>query len=301
LGIRPEIYGTKKQGAMGLASMVAAGLVLGGLIGSPLLAIGYILKKAWQKVFGSDIEEDSKAYLQETFGLSKKQSEFAVRLSWRGLPAAALGIDFSNRVAPNLPFTNLPPGELRWQDLIGAGLGAASIPLQKGFMVATALQQGAPGRALEYAAPTALQNLLAAKRLGGEGATTLSGRPIFTAEGKPLILTPQETGKKALGFQPIRLAENYRKEQHAREMERIRKRVAQDFAGSLARAIRDQDDEAFDKTIDAWVDYNNQMLKAGRLADVISPQSIHQSVINRFKPKYPDVSEKKMLLRQPGR
>jgi hypothetical protein len=296
LGVNPEIYGTQAQGAKGLARMFAGAMISGGLTAS---FIGPILKTAWEQVFGSNLEEDAKDFLQHTVGVSKGTAEFTERLFDRGLPAAALGIDIGSRIAPNLPMQRQLSEDLTWQNLVAGALGAGSIPLQVAFGVGKALHQGEPGKALEAGAPVSVGNVLKALRLGTEGATTFKGQPIFTDQGEPLVLDMGEAIRKAAGFQPIRLAEHQRKASFAREMEKDRRDKAQGFAGDLARAIRAGDDAGFNRTVEALTAYNNEMQKAGRLADIIDPKSVEQAVRSRFKSKYPDVSQKKMMLRRP--
>jgi hypothetical protein len=298
LGYNPEVYGSKVQGVQGLTRMLAGAAITGGLMGTGLWPI---FAKAYQMVFGSNLEEDGKDYLQETFGTSQGVSERIVRGAVGGLPAMALSIDIGSRIAPNLPMMNLPPGKLTPGSLLMGAAGASAIPLQVGFGVINALDQGEPRRALEAAAPVSVRNLLAAIRLATEGATTMKGQPIFTAQGEPLVLDMGEAARKALGFQPSRLAEHQRKASFARAMEEDRRDTAQGFAGDLTRAIRNEDDAGFNRTIEAWIAYNNKMLEAGRYADIIEPESVLQAVKMRFQPKYPDVSQKKMILRDMGR
>jgi hypothetical protein len=298
MGVNPEVYGSRETGAMALTRMFAGAMMSAGIMGTGLWPV---INFAWEKVFGSNIEEDGKDYLQATFGVSHGTAEMLERTMQRGLLAGALGIDIGSRVAPNLPMTNLPAGELTWQNLVGAALGAGSIPLQTAWSVGHALSQGEPRRALEAGAPVSVRNLLAAYRLSTEGATTMKGQPIFTDQGEPLKLTPGEAIKKGMGFQPVRVSEHYSKERHARRMEDDRQDRAQGFAGDLARAIRNEDEAGFRRTIDDWVAYNNKMIEAKRYADVIKPQSVLSAVKSRFKPKYPDVSQKQMILRNMGR
>jgi hypothetical protein len=299
MGVNPEVYGSRETGATALTRMLAGALLMGGITGTGLWPV---IRTGYEAVFGSNIEEDGKDYLQATFGISHASAAMLERTLQRGLLAGALEIDIGSRIAPNLPvMSSLPDGKLSWQNLVGAVLGAGSIPAQTIWSVGYALGQGEKGRALEAASPVSVRNLLAAIRLSTEGATTMKGQPIFTAEGEPLKLTPGEAIKKGMGFQPVRLAEHYSKERHARRMEDDRRDRAQGFAGDLARAIRNEDEAGFQRTIDEWVAYNNKMLEAKRYADVIKPQSVLQAVKSRFKPKYPDVSQKQMILRDMGR
>ena len=297
-GVNPEVYGTRVQGVQGLTRMFAAGLMTAGLMGTGLYPIA---TAAWEKVFGTNMEEEGKAYLQEEFGVSQGTAERLTRGAVAGLPAMALGIDIGSRIAPNLPMTNLPSGDLTWQNMVGAALGAGSIPLQVAFGVGKAVSQGDYLRALEAGAPVSVRNLLAAIRLHTQGATTLKGQPIFTAQGEPLKLDLGETVRKSVGLQPARLAEHYRQKAHARRMEEDVRGQVQDFAGDLARAIRNEDEEGFRRTVEAWIEHNNRMLAAGRYADVIEPQRVEQAVKMRFRPQYPDVSKEKMILRGMGR
>jgi hypothetical protein len=173
--------------------------------------------------------------------------------------------------------------------------------LQKGWQAGAAINRGDYGRAAEAAAPVSIQNLLAAVRMGREGPTTMQGRPLFTQAGEALELSGGELARKAMGFQPIRVAERASHERFAQGQERSRRQKVQDFAATLARAIRVEDDAGFEAGIEAWVAYNNKMIEAGRYADVIEPQTVEGAIMSRFKPKFPDVSEKKMLLREMGR
>jgi hypothetical protein len=120
-------------------------------------------------------------------------------------------------------------------------------------------------------------------------------------EGEQLKLTWGETAWKAVGLQPSRLAEHYAQKKFADAMEQDRRDHVQDIAGALARAIRTEDEALFDRTVDKWMEYNNYLMERGRLADLVTPEAVMASVERRFKPVYPDVSEKKMLLRREGR
>jgi hypothetical protein len=175
------------------------------------------------------------------------------------------------------------------------------MPLQKVIQAGVALSYGNYERAGEALAPSALQYLMAARRLGQEGATTLAGRPILTKDSEPLRLTLPEALAKSMGFQPVRLAEHQQTARIARSLEEDRRDQVQNLAGKLAQAIRNQDEEAYQDAIQEMNTYNQKMLARGRLADLITPKAVMASVKRRFQPVLPDASLQKMFLRQQRR
>jgi len=119
------------------------------------------------------------------------------------------GISFSQRILPfSVPTTR---DYKNWKDaLVDIGGIFMDIPNRAG-LVAEDIKNKDYMRAIEDAAPQAIRNLFAARRLQTMGARTRSGRPIvdWLTGQTPLKLNQGETVAKMLGFQPYRMAKGW--------------------------------------------------------------------------------------------
>ena len=61
-------------------------------------------------------------------------------------------------------------------------------------------------RAVEFASPAFLENMLKAARMAAQGATTPAGKIIFGEKGKPIRETTGEAIAQAVGFRPPRIS-----------------------------------------------------------------------------------------------
>jgi hypothetical protein len=117
-----------------------------------------------------------------------------------GLPAL-VGADLSGSLRIKFPDIT-DPGQLFQESAFGVYGGVAT----KGADAVKNLIDGKALKAFEAAAPVAIEKPLKSVRLFKEGATTKSGKTIFSGSGKPLQVSLREAITQGLGFRPGRLA-----------------------------------------------------------------------------------------------
>jgi hypothetical protein len=307
-----QIFRYMRDGEYGaLGRLVAAAGMVGGL---NALGMRDVIQTAYRKVYGRDAESDSKHYLQTVLG--NRGGEALNRLMFRGLPAAVMGFDLSPRMAHHLPWTFLAKGfsgaflgnkENLWQ-FAGTALG----PMESMGRSMRALQENAPGRAVEAMAPTWLRNPMAAHRLYTRGPETVSGRQIMGEDLKHHKMSLGEAAYKALGVQPVRLSEEQGKYETTRKLEETTQGKLRDLASRYMEARRKRDEgksrrdnegvaqgeEGMRQVLRELSEYNRSMTKAGRKADVIGVTQFRGAVQIRQRPVYPEKTKRKTVLRQ---
>jgi hypothetical protein len=264
--------------------------------------MGSILKTpitwAYKKVFGRDVEDDAKEYLQGQIG--EDAGEITNRAIWYGIPAATLGIDISNRIAPNLPLglDRLPPGKKDYKDYLINAMGAVTGPLQRGWIAADYFSRGDYKRAFENIMPISVSNALAGYRLTKEGALTRTGREIWTSQMEPLRLTPGEGLRKSMGFQPSKLIDHYKKTQQAIEANEDKRNLLDKATTRIANGFKKGDEQLAQTGIMQILEHNEKAINERRFADIIDDKSMQQAIEMRFKPQFSDKSASKTLLRE---
>jgi len=113
------------------------------------------------------------------------------------------GVDMSRALAVNIPFISDPDRSMG--DRMAGVWGGM---FKKPGMAMSAAQKGDYLRAIENLMPEFVANPMRAARQYGQGATTMSGKPIFDPEtGKQMQYGLADVGKKMLGFQPLDISE----------------------------------------------------------------------------------------------
>ena len=286
--IGPEATGKMQGGA--LLRFLLAALAIGGTTGAGIYGVA---SRVYRKTTGRHLADDVKNYAQAMFG--EKAGTFASRTVINGLPASVFGFDLSQRMVHHLPLVEESDKPTSWAQKI---TGAVSGPFEKAAIAGAALEKGEPRRAAESLAPNFIGNPLKAQRLYSQDPTTLSGRPILGADLKPHRLGMAEAVMKGVGVQPIRLSEEQSRQKFANLQEQDLKARKDKFVNRLSKAVKAQDQGEITAVVKEISTYNQEMIKAGREADVITDQSIRSSVQQRMKPVVPDKSPKKMILRQ---
>jgi hypothetical protein len=276
-----------RYGALG--RLVAAAGLVGGL---NALGMKDIIEKAYRKAYGRNAEADAKHYLQTILG--ERGGEALNRIVFRGLPAGMAGFDLSPRMVHHLPWNFLAEGWTHPSKLLGAAFG----PFESLPRAGKALAEHHPERALEAVAWTWLRNPLGAYRLYERGPETLSGRPIMGLDLKRQPYTAGEAALKALGLQPIRLSEEQSRFETTRAVTEARQAQLRDWAARYVQAREQKDGEAQRRIVREWNAYNQEMRRAGRRADLITPQQFRAAVLIRIRPMYPEGSAKRTRLRQ---
>ena len=259
-----------KAGNIGpVAKSLAALTFLGGFSALPLASL---FKWAWRKVFGSDPEADLRNAIGETAG------QFAAR----GAPSL-IGVSFTGSISP----MDMPtPADVTTFEKTITELGGvfADVPV-RAARISKDLFLKQYARAFEDALPEALRNPIAAYRLYEEGARTRSGRTILDLEtAEPLKLMLDETVWKALGFQPVRLAEQWDIQKALDQFYGERMAKKQNWADRYWLAFLNDDSEEMDSITQEILDYNNKAQRRGRTEDEISVSEMDDMLQARTRP-----------------
>jgi len=269
------------------AKSIAAVIFLGGLKATPLAALMIWL---WRKVFGTDPEAELRSALGETAG----------QIAMRGLPSQ-IGISFTGSISP----MDIPtPSDMGTFQKTAAEIGGvfADVPARVG-RVAKSLAVKNYSRALEDASPEVLRNPLAAYRLYEEGSRARNGRIILDLEsGEPLKITSGEMVRKLLGYQPIRMAEQYDIKKALDQFYGDRQKLKQNWADRFWLSFLNDDKEEMLNITQEITDYNAKMERRGRNDDMISVDEMDDMLTTRARPlnipaaymlpKYQDILDK---------
>jgi hypothetical protein len=242
-----------------LARSTFALALFGGLSALP----GFeAIKWFWRKTFGTDLEGEAREALGEQVG----------RTLFRGAPAAGLGISFTGAVSPVEIPTNL-------KELGGVFADQG----QRAFNVYRDLRIKDYRRALEEASPEIIRNPLAAYRMYTQGIRTRSGEAIVDIQtGEPLKATPGEAARKAVGFQPTRMAEQWDINQFIRNKTKERTNRKQLWTDTFFLAYLNKDLGGMKQVISDINTHNEGMIKRKRENDIIPISELDEMLKNRM-------------------
>lgn len=251
-----------KAGELGpLARSLSAWILLGGARALPGFSI---LAGLYATLFDRDIEGDAREAMGATAG----------QILFRGLPSGA-----------NISFTgSVGMGDLIPTDLTSLGGVAAGIPerLQRVYRDVTTRQWA---RALEDAAPEALRNPLAARRLYAEGDRDRSGRMILDLDSmQQLKLTQAEAIRKALGFAPDRLRREWDIRDTLDVIHTQRQQLTSQWADLLVLADVSSDVAGMGEVLQEWERYNAKVRGRGREDLVIDADTLDRAINSRLRP-----------------
>lgn len=221
-----------KAGDVGpLARHFAALTAVAGFGGLPL--IGQLLRWAYPRVFGSDPEEDAKDLI----------GKLPAQVLFRGLPSL-VGVSLTGSAGASEIIPLPEPGQ-DWSEAFTRWAGGVTADLpSRVARIGQDLAHRNYARALEDAGPRPVRNILEARRLYSEGATTRGGRPILDiGAGQQMKLTEWEALLKGMGFQLDKLTRE-------RQLGTVLKIVQNGFANRKAHwadrlylAIKSNNDE----------------------------------------------------------
>jgi GGDEF domain-containing protein len=177
-----------------VARSLTALVLFGGLAALPF---GDDLDKWYRRLFGERPLRMLDKWLRETAGEYTDFGDQIADFVLHGAPALA-GVNFSRAIGVNIPWFS-PEDESLAERVTGVWGGLA----QKVVYAADAAGKADFWRAAEYLSPEALANILRAYRHYADGATTLSGRPVFGDDGKQVRYTAKEGVIRAFGFMPL--------------------------------------------------------------------------------------------------
>ncbi|GAG86221.1 unnamed protein product, partial [marine sediment metagenome] len=138
-------------------------------------------------------------------------------------------------------------------------------------------------RAIEESSPEVLRNPLAAYRLYTDGNLTRNGRVLMDYETlQPMKISGLDATKKALGFQPIKLAENWDVKETLDFFQTDRMAKKQNWADLIYLAFQNKDLEMFNDAVEQWQTYNTHLLRRSELP--ITEDELNQMIAIRARP-----------------
>lgn len=242
-----------------IARSMAALVFFGGFTALPFYSI---VSAIWRHVFHKDIEAEARGALGKLTG----------RTFARGAPSL-FGVSFTGSVGM---------GDILPTNLKEIGGVFADIPARV-YRVGKDIKTKQYLRAIEDSSPEVLRNPLAAYRLYTDGNLTRNGRVLMDYETlQPLKISGLEATKKALGFQPIKLAENWDVAEtlDAFQTERLAKK--QNWADLIYLAYLNKDLELFNDAIEQWQIYNTHLIRRGEVP--IAEDELNQMIAIRARP-----------------
>jgi hypothetical protein len=258
------------KGEFGVVVRSLTALVLFG--GLAALPFGDDLDKWYRRIFGERPLRMLDKWLRETAGEYTDFGDQIADFVLHGAPALG-GVNFSRSIGVNIPWFS-PEDDSLAERVTGVWGGMA----QKVRFAGLAVAKGDLYRATEYISPEALATILRAYRHYAEGATTMSGRPVFGDDGKQVRYTAKDAAIRSFGFMPL--------EPSKQTQNRWDARLARDFwterkSDVLARFRTAKDRKAAMQ----WVrDFNRELRAApgGALVPPITIQTLRQAL--RAKP-----------------
>lgn len=180
-----------------LALLKYAGMIT-AIGGVAALAGGDEINKLIRRLTGKDhrmaMEVWTRKHAKE-YGTAGELMNAAV---WHG-GMGALGVNVSNAMRLNIPMSGWITGDSTAGE---SAMGIWSGMYDKGANTLKYASRGQIGRALESAAPAAIEAPIKAYRMATQGATTTHGKPVFDENGKPLKYSGLDAAKRAIGLQP---------------------------------------------------------------------------------------------------
>ena len=160
-------------------------------------------------------------------------------------------------------------------DMVGEALGIPYALVQSVGRAKSAVEAGAPARAVEEIAPVALKNAMAAYRLATEGAHSITGTPIKDPlTQQPKTLSSTEAVFKALGFQAVSQTKASLTQNAVDRTDAVRADKAKLLANRIANAMRDNNVDAVKANLRAWKDWNAKAKADGKPSLLILPQDM---------------------------
>lgn len=223
------------------ARSISALVFFGGVAALP----GWeILKFMWRKIFDTDPETEARDAMGRFWG----------QIAMKGAPTA-IGISFTGSVG----MADILPTDLKSIGGVFADIPSRVKKVSKG------IKSKQYKRALEDASPEFLRNPLASYRLYKDGALTRGGRTILDLEtGKPLKISGLDATKKALGFQPTKLAEQWDLSETLDFFTTERLQKKQNWADRYWLGFLNKDLDVMEEVVQEMVRYNKKQISRGR-------------------------------------
>lgn len=267
------MFNRAKEGEFAtIARSLGAIAALGGVFALP----GADDLDSWiMKWFGVSYKMKFKKFVKDTAGNSTP-GQIVQNFVNHGVTSVA-GVDMSRALAVNIPFISDP--EKTFGERIGGAWGGL---LKKPGMALNAANKGDYVRAVENLLPEFAANPMRAARQYNQGATTLSGKPIFDETGHQVKYSGSDVTKKMLGFNPLEISDRTNLKSDERDLNAYWKSERDDALAAIRRAKNADDMKA---AVRGVVKYNTELRKsqAFGLVPIIKAESIQRS--RTFKPQ----------------
>ncbi|HSW40870.1 MAG TPA: PLxRFG domain-containing protein, partial [Acidobacteriota bacterium] len=250
------------RGYQAFAKSLLAQLAVGGFLAIPLIKT---FAWAMRKYLGTDPQEEIRKRIPK--GPEGNENLYRDMVIY-GLPGM-VGVDITGSIGIDLPNFKSNP-------IAGIAGAPYSMFVEAPIKAADAISYGAPGRAAEFMAPTAVANALAAHRMYSEGRKTVAGKiqPIM-GEAEPQKITKIQAILKGFGFQPTSVSKATEARQGLKELEAFAKAKQRKFINRFANAYPD-DLKEMSKITEEVRDWNEKMVKAGKPEFVVSLKSVRE-------------------------
>jgi hypothetical protein len=260
----------QRRGYRAIMRSLLALLILGGISSLPFFGT---ISRISRRMLGRDPESAAREMVPESTG--------ANRNLWRDLVVygapAALGVDISGSLSIEFHNPDNPVASL-----VGVPY---SILIDDPAKAIEAYQYGDASRAVEAMAPRFIANAVAAARLYGEGAYTISGRPLaLPGESEARKLTLPEAGAKAIGFQPLSSSKAWDIEEKIQDLSKFVAAKRSKWASRYANAMRlgnQKEMDAVRNEVEAW---NARVISEGRPQLVVR---LADALRERGRPRQP--------------
>lgn len=261
------MYNRAKDGEFStIARSLGAIAALGGVFALPGADD---LDKWIMKWFGVSYKMKFKKFVRDNAGNST-MGQMVQNFVNHGATSVA-GVDMSRALAVNIPFISDP--DKSFGDRIGGAWGGL---LKKPGMAMSAAQKGDYLRAVENLMPEFAANPMRAARQYNQGATTMSGKPIFDENGKQVKYSAGDVTKKMLGFNPLEVSERTEMKGDERELNAFWKSEREDTLANIRRAKTSEEMRA---AVRGVMRFNRDLRKsqAFGLVPIIKADSIQKS------------------------
>jgi hypothetical protein len=254
------------RGYQAFAKSLLAQLSIGGFMSIPLIKT---FAWAMRKYLGTDPQEEVRKRIPK--GPEGNENLYRDMVVY-GLPGG-VGIDITGSIGIDFP---------NFKDNPIAGIAGApySMFVETPMKAADAISSGAPGRAAEYVAPTALANILTAKRMYSEGKKSVSGKILpFPGEAEPQKITKIQAILKGFGFQSTKISNSNEAYRGLKELEAFAQTKQTKFVNRYANAYPDDLKEMV-KITDEVRTWNEKVADAGKPEFVVNLKAVR----NRLRP-----------------
>ena len=232
------------RGAPMRQTLRATGALLGqaGIKGLPFAGI---VGLAYKKIIGRTLDHDLREAMEE-HGVPEKGIDMALHGGY-----SVAGVDASNLVGAG---DVIPTYGSLLENIGGAAVGF-------GRQLSTAVWYASRGdykRALEYASPDAIRNVMKGMRYAREGVRKASGE---------LIAMPStyDSTLQGMGFTPIKISKAWEAREAKKTILERSKDKSSDFHQKIAWAVYNKDKEGHKRAVQELIDYNKKVQPSKRV------------------------------------